>query len=611
MPRVALVALLALLVAPSALSGRVESGGVTIVSRDLPVGARTLAAPRFDMVGLRWRGSGTVVFRVRSLEGRWSSWQAPDDANPSWTGPADAIRYRVQGRVSRLRASYIWSPVVHETWRTLSLAGSPPIISRDAWGGNELLRRAAPRYASAVRLVIVHHTATPNNYTPDQAAAIVRGIDVYHVRTNGWNDIGYNFLIDRFGRIYEGRYGGITRNVIGAHALGFNTGSVGIALIGNFMTARPTTAAVQALEKLIAWRLDLAHVDPVSTLTFVSGGSERWRVGTKVKLRAVSGHRDTGSTSCPGTYLYSQLNRIAYVAEQTGLPKLYSPVVAGKIGGPVVFSGRLSSALPWNITVTGPTGQRVASASGTGSAISWTWNSAGFSPGRYAWTMSAGSSVLAAKGVVGGTTLPPPPPNSLVSGLAVTPAVISPNGDGYADTGTISYTLAARAAVTATVVDASGATVETLFSGQEQSARAISFGFSPGDIPDGHYTLVLAVQADDGRSEAHNVPFTVDRILSSVTATPPAIGPGQTVAAGFALAGDAQVTVTILGPDGSTAAMLFQGELGAGTYSYTWNGLLSDGTPAAVGNYQVLVSVVDSLGTVSQPAVFDITAAPP
>src|SRR5581483_288034 len=186
----------------------------------------------------------------------------PDDTNPTWTGVSDSLQYRVRGRVSRLRAAFIWSPVVHETWRTLSVAGSPPIISRDDWGGNELLRRNQPRYASSVRLVFVHHTATPNNYTPDQAAAIVRGIDIYHVKANGWNDIGYNFVVDKYGHVYEGRYGGITKNVIGAHALGFNRGSVGIALIGNYNTVRPPAVAVQAIERLVAWRLDLAHVDP-------------------------------------------------------------------------------------------------------------------------------------------------------------------------------------------------------------------------------------------------------------------------------------------------------------------------------------------------------------
>jgi flagellar hook assembly protein FlgD len=458
--------------------------------------------------------------------------------------------------------------------------------------------------------VIVHHTATPNTYTPDQAAAIVRGIDVYHVKTNGWNDIGYNFLVDRFGRVYEGRYGGITRNVIGAHALGFNTGSVGIAVIGNFMTAKPPPAAIQSLERLIAWRLDLAYVDPVSTLTYVSNGSERWRAGTAVTLRAVSGHRDTGSTSCPGTYLYSQLDSIAAAAQRIGLPKLYSPLVQGKIGGRVMFSGRLSSALPWTIAVTGPSGAVVARASGAGPAISWTWNSAGFAPGRYTWAISAGSSVRPASGVVGGGSLPPPPPVTLVQGLTVSPAV-SPNGDGYADTATVSYKLTARSKVTVTVTDSTGAAVETLFSAQEQSARAITFAFSPGALPDGRYSLVVAAQGDAGGSGSASAAFVIDRTLGFVSASPETVVAGSSVTASFALTAPGQATVTVVGPDGSTVAALFAGELGAGSYSYQWNVTLPDGTPAPPGQYEVQVSVADPLGTVTQPASFQVAAVSP
>jgi hypothetical protein len=616
--RVFLVALLALLVvAPSLAEGTTTPGaGVTIVSRELPVvGERSLASPsapgRFDMVGLRWRGSGKVTFRTRSVSGRWSAWQTPDDTNPSWVGTSDALDYRMRGRVSRLRAFYIWSPVVHEDFRRLEVAGSPPIITRAQWGGNELPRRNSPRYASAVRLVFVHHTATPNDYTPDQAAAIVRGIDIYHVKTNGWNDIGYNFLVDRYGRIYEGRYGGMTRNVIGAHALGFNTGSVGIAVIGNFMIARPTVASVRSLERLIAWRLDLAHVEPVSTLTYVSGGSERIRAGVKVKLRAVSGHRDTGATSCPGTYLYSQLDAIAAAAEGIGLPKLYAPLVRGKLGGPVVFSGQLSSALPWTIAVTAPSGHVVARGSGTGPGISWTWNSAGFSPGRYTWAMNAGPTVRPAGGVVGGGSVPPPPPVSLVQGLTVSP-VVSPNGDGYADTATVSYTLTAHATVTATVTDpTTGAVVEPLFSGQEQSARAITFAFSPGSIPDGRYTLKLAAQTVTGATGAATAAFVVDRTLGFVTASPATVVPGTALTASFQLAAPAQATVTILAPDGSAPATLFVGPLGPGTYSDIWNGYLADGGIAPAGQYQVQVVATDPLGTVTQTAPFQVAAASP
>ena len=92
----------------------------------------------------------------------------------------------------------------------------------------------------------------------------MRGIEIYHVKANGWNDIGYNFLVDRYGTVYEGRGGGVTRNVIGAHSLGFNSGTVGVSLIGNFQSAAPPAASVSSLVRLLAWRLDVAHVDPLS-----------------------------------------------------------------------------------------------------------------------------------------------------------------------------------------------------------------------------------------------------------------------------------------------------------------------------------------------------------
>ncbi len=127
----------------------------------------------------------------------------------------------------------------------------------------------------------------------------MKGIQLYHVRGNGWNDIGYNFLVDRFGTVYEGRYGGIERAVVGAHARGFNTGSVGVALLGTYSGAAPTKAAQDALTSLLAWRLDLAHVDPLGMQNVISGGSERWRAEVPVLLRAVSGHRDTGLHRVP------------------------------------------------------------------------------------------------------------------------------------------------------------------------------------------------------------------------------------------------------------------------------------------------------------------------
>ncbi len=298
-----LLAAAVLLVTPSLA----HAEPTTITMREVPLrGARVLASSttqEFDLVGLHWQGPGSVEFRTRTLAGRWSAWHpaapeaedGPDHpvapgwrlGNPYWTGPSDAIAYRLRGSVSRLRAYFVWSPVDGLPPRTLSIAGSPGIIPRASWGADESIRRAPPRYAPAVQYAIVHHTAGTNDYTPSESAAIVRGIEVYHVKGNGWNDIGYNFLVDKYGQIFEGRYGGVDKNVIGAHAEGFNTGSTGVALLGTYNDSPPPAVALNALAKLLAWRLDIAHVDPLSTLTVISGGNARYPVGVPVFLRAI------------------------------------------------------------------------------------------------------------------------------------------------------------------------------------------------------------------------------------------------------------------------------------------------------------------------------------
>ena len=245
----------------------------------------------------------------------------------AWTGAATAVRIRTAGRVVRVRAYYVDSPVETVPARRLQAAGSPLVISRFSWQADESIRRAPPRYSDAVRYAVVHHTAGSNNYTRDESAAIVRGIEVYHVQGNGWNDIGYNFLVDKYGQVFEGRYGGIDKAVIGAHAQGFNTGSVGVAVLGSYGGTRISAAAKASLEQVLAWKLDVAHVDPLSTLTWKSGGNPRFANGVPVFLRAISGHRDTGFTDCPGGALYAQLPQIAKDAAALGGPKIYAPTV--------------------------------------------------------------------------------------------------------------------------------------------------------------------------------------------------------------------------------------------------------------------------------------------
>ncbi|HWG56857.1 MAG TPA: peptidoglycan recognition protein, partial [Gaiellaceae bacterium] len=322
-----LALLLSLVSAPLLAPASARADDATIESRDVPLaGHRALAAAaappeRFNLVGLHWRGTGSVQFRTRSFAGRWSGWQdaAPEAedrpdvgtaerarmrrwrlGNPWWVGPSNRIEYRTRGVVTQLRAWFVWSPVASVPVRRLQRAASPPIVPRLAWKADETIRRGAPTYAPAVRYSVVHHTAGSNNYTAAQSAAIVKAIQVYHVKGNGWNDIGYNFLVDKYGQVFEGRYGGITRPVVGAHAEGFNTGSVGVAVLGEYSSLAITPKARDALARLLAWRLDLAHVDPLSTLSVPSGGNKRFPSGVPVFLRTVSGHRDTGFTDCPG-----------------------------------------------------------------------------------------------------------------------------------------------------------------------------------------------------------------------------------------------------------------------------------------------------------------------
>jgi hypothetical protein len=614
--RVLVVALLWL-----AAPGVAHAGDAGIVARELPLGpVRSLAAlgptPVFDLVGLHWQGSGAVFFRTRSVSGGWSAWRRADSdgdrkagwriGTPYWTGPSDRLDYRVTGAVRRLRAFYVWSPVERVPVRTESIAGSPQIVPRSSWSADESIRREAPRYASTLRFAVVHHTAGTNSYGPAQSAAIVRGIELYHVQANGWDDIGYNFLVDRYGQVFEGRYGGITRNVIGAHAGGFNTGSVGVAVIGNFSRSALPPAARSALVKLLAWRLDVAHDDPLSRLTWRSRGNGRFRVGTPVSLRTISGHRDTGFTDCPGTRLYRQLDSIAREVAATGLPKLYAPTVQGTLGGPVTFGGLLSSALPWTVTIT-LGGEKVAEGSGTGPTVSWTWDSTGAAPGRYTWTIDAGPSVRPAAGTLGAALGLPPAPGPLLSDLAVSPGTISPNGDGFADTATVSYRLGARAAVTAVIQDASGNVVRTLFTSQRQSARPIAFALAVDDLPDGRYNLDVSAVADDGTGLGADAAFLVDRTLASVSASPSPFVPGSgSLRIAFSLAKPAQVTVMI-GQFGQPLTTVFSGALEAGQQGVDWDGQLVVGT-APPARYDAVVIVRDDVGETAQSVEFDVAA---
>ena len=615
-------ALLAAAVLAVALPGSALGAGL-VQQRDLQPQAapRVLSPGVFELVGVHWRGPGAVKYRTRNLAGRWSAWRLFSDedalpdrgrerratrgwrvASPFWAGPSNAIEYRASGRVSRLRAYFVRSPRRSRPVKRAQLAGAPPVIMRAGWSANESIRRGTPFYADGIHLAFVHHTAGSNAYTKAQSASIVRAIELYHVQGNGWNDIGYNFLVDKYGQIFEGRYGGITRPVVGAHSMGFNVGSVGISMIGDYGSASITPAARAALASLISWRLDLAHVDPASSVARVSSGNPRYAAGRVVTLRAISGHRDVYPTSCPGASLYSQLPALRAAVARTGLPKLYSPAVSGALGGPVRFTARLSGAVAWTVTVRDQASAVVATGGGTGSKVDWTWDATAMPSGRYTWSITA-PGMRSATGSIGTA----PVPLSLQQ-LKVAPAIVSPNGDGHGDDAKVTYRLSAHATVTATVEDALNAEVATIFSG-DRAAGKQTFSWSPSALADGWYRLTLV--ADDGVKQVRSTTrFWVDRTLAGLAASAPAISPNgdgtlDTLDLSFRLLAPARVQVRIL--RGKTlVTTLLASDLDTGSQRVSW-----DGSGVPDGRYTAAVSAADSLLTVTQTVPVRVDRRPP
>ncbi|SBT94582.1 N-acetylmuramoyl-L-alanine amidase [Streptomyces sp. DI166] len=183
----------------------------------------------------------------------------------------------------------------------------PGIVTRRGWGANESWRERKFVYTSKVKAAFVHHTASGNGYTCSQAPSVIRGIYRYHVMSMGWRDIGYNFVVDKCGTIYEGRAGGVAKPVLGAHTLGFNSNSMGIALLGSYGSKKPSKASVNAVAGLTAWKLGLFGANPRGETYLKSGGGNLYAKGRKVRLNVISGHRDGFATECPGLQMYRKL----------------------------------------------------------------------------------------------------------------------------------------------------------------------------------------------------------------------------------------------------------------------------------------------------------------
>jgi hypothetical protein len=316
-----------------------------------------LRAPRrFDLIGLRWANGARAEAQVRARPrgGRWTRWvdlhvtgdhgpdgdrTAPAGTDPAFTGAADEFQLRLRGNPPGLRARFVralpTANVARRIGRRLRrragaaaaprrrrAQGVPPtIITRSEWGADAVPPRGGPTYGE-VQMAFVHHTVNANDYGPEDSAGIVLGITRYHRDSNGWNDVGYNFLVDKYGQIFEGRSGGIDLPVVGAQAQGYNSVSTGIACLGTFTSVVQTPEGLDALARIIGWKLSLHAVPTSGSITVISAGgpSNRYGSGTPVTFERISGHRDGNATSCPGNALYGQLPALREAAARYANP---------------------------------------------------------------------------------------------------------------------------------------------------------------------------------------------------------------------------------------------------------------------------------------------------
>ena len=324
----------------------------------------------FSMFALTWREAPevTAFFRAERPDGSWSEWFAADARNapgeqgngllgtePVYVGRTTAVQVSTFGLnvfgesledlvdvVKRAGAgdfaglADLLGPVaLHDVQGVFidggvtpegiepvaddsDVTGMPRVITRAGWGADESIRSQNPTYDEKLVAATVHHTAGANNYSQAEAAGIVRGIYKYHTAVLGWGDIGYNALVDKYGNIYEGRYGGLTKNVQGAHAGGFNKGTFGISMMGDYSTAHPTPAMINSVGAMIGWRMRIAGLDPSGKATLTSQGykTAKYGAGQQATLPSIFAHRDVGDTTCPGAAGYAQMDRIRSIAAQ-------------------------------------------------------------------------------------------------------------------------------------------------------------------------------------------------------------------------------------------------------------------------------------------------------
>ncbi len=316
----------------------------------------------FRLVGVTWSderldGHDVTAWVRTRVDGEWSQWYvlpsndghgpdpgSPEDAevrggtDPLLVEPSDGVQVRVDSVGGRapdgLRVDLVepgTSPadaVVGTATPDAAVAAAarPTILSRADWGADESLRDPGVDYGQ-IKAGFVHHTVNSNTYAAGDVPAIIRAIYAFHVNSRGYRDIGYNFLLDRFGRIWEGRYGGVDKPVLGAHTYGHNDDAFAGSVIGTYTDYEPSAALLDAYGRLFAWKFSLHGVDPYSRPNLDG-----------VVVNAISGHRDTYPTACPGDRLYARLPAIRS-ATASYLSAGVAPSVRARLGQSTITQG--------------------------------------------------------------------------------------------------------------------------------------------------------------------------------------------------------------------------------------------------------------------------------